>query len=137
MLCGSAGSKSNLAKAAGPEPLRCEAHVEIKMVKSYFWKLNLPKSAHRCGAKHISKSNVLKLDGLGPLFEVRMWFCVAGAMDSAPAQKLAKPVGFCISLKLMAGMERLKSTCKEAFRKQAQCNRHPHQTCQEIRVLIC
>jgi hypothetical protein len=28
-----------------------------------------------------------------------MWFCVAGAMDSAPAQQLAKPVGFCISLK--------------------------------------
>ena len=70
MLCGSAGSKSNLAKAAGPEPLWCEARVEVKMVKSYFWKLNLPKSAHRCGAKHISKSNVLKLDGLGPLFEV-------------------------------------------------------------------
>ena len=30
------------------------------------------KSASRCGAKHISKSKVLKTDGLGPLLEVQM-----------------------------------------------------------------
>ena len=30
------------------------------------------KSARRCGAKHISKSKVLKADGLGTLLEVEM-----------------------------------------------------------------
>ena len=30
------------------------------------------KSGRGCGAKHISKSKVLKTDGLGPLLEVQM-----------------------------------------------------------------
>ena len=38
----------------------------------HFWKLRCRKSARRCGAKHISKSKVLKTDGLGPLLEVEM-----------------------------------------------------------------
>ena len=38
----------------------------------HFWKLRCRKSAHRCGAKHISKSKVLKTGGLGPLLEVEM-----------------------------------------------------------------
>ena len=38
----------------------------------HFWKLRCWKSARRCGAKHISKSKVLKTDGLGPLLEVQM-----------------------------------------------------------------
>ena len=89
-----------------------------------FWKLRCRKSARRCGAKHISKSKVLKTDGLGPLLEVemlkkcttfwreahfevksendglgalldvRMSFCVAGIRDSAPCQKWAKSEGF-------------------------------------------
>ena len=37
----------------------------------HFWKLRCRKSARRCGAKHISKSKVLKTDGLGPLLEVQ------------------------------------------------------------------
>ena len=151
MICGSGGSKSRLAKAAGAEPAgqmrdeklhavvarstfprskctkhhmvgpllevemskKCtplwrEAHFEVKMYKTHhsrttfgscdvekvhavvarstfpsqnvqnttwsdhFWKLRCRKSARRCGAKHISKSKVLKTDGLGPLFEVQM-----------------------------------------------------------------
>ena len=151
MICGSGGSKSRLAKAAGAEPAghrsdeklhavvarstfpsqnvqntsgfgpllevamskKCtplwrEAHFEVKMYKTHqrrttfgscdvekvhavvarstfrsqnvqntpgsdhFWKLRCRKSARRCGAKHISKSNVLKTDGLGPLLEVQM-----------------------------------------------------------------
>ena len=31
---------------------------------------------------------------LGPLLKVQMWFCVAGARDSAPCQKWAKREGF-------------------------------------------
>ena len=38
----------------------------------HFWKLRCRKSARRCGAKHTSKSKVLKTDGPGPLFEVQM-----------------------------------------------------------------
>ena len=152
MICGSGGSKSRLAKAAGADraswpderwkiarrcgakhiskskcanhtrfgpllevemskkctPLWREAHFEVKSVKNWrsrttfgscdvekvhaivarstfrsqnvqntpgpdhFWKLRCRKSARRCGAKHISKSKVLKTDGLGPLLEVQM-----------------------------------------------------------------
>ena len=38
----------------------------------HFLKLRCRKSARRCGAKHISKSKVLKTDGLGPLLEFQM-----------------------------------------------------------------
>ena len=144
MICGSGGSKSRLAKAAGAEPaghrsdeklhavvarstfpsqnvqntsasdhfwkLRCRKsarrcgakhktpgvrttfgswdvekvhavvarstfpsqNVQNTSASDHFWKLRCRKSARRCGAKHISKSKVLKTDGLGPLFEVQM-----------------------------------------------------------------
>ena len=203
MICGSGGSKSRLAKAAGAEPSgqmrwkiarRCgtkhiskskctkhtilgpflevemskkctplwrEAHFEVKMYKAHqvrttfgssdvekehavvarstfqsqnvknttcldhFWKLRCRKSARRCGAKHISKwtctkhtmfgpllevamskgctplrreahfeVNMLETQGFGPLLEVQMSFCVAGARDGAPCQKWAKREGF-------------------------------------------
>ena len=47
-------------------------NVQNTPTSDHFWKLRCRKSARRCGAKHISKSKVLKTDGLGPLFEVRM-----------------------------------------------------------------
>ena len=72
MICGSRGSKSRLAKAAGAEPagqMRDEkVHAVVarstfrsQNVKNtpfldHFWKLRCRKSARRCGAKHISKS---------------------------------------------------------------------------------
>ena len=36
MFCGPTGSQRRLAKVADPEPLRCEAHVDVKMAKSHF-----------------------------------------------------------------------------------------------------
>ena len=57
MICGSGGSKSRLAKAAGAEPsgqMRCR------------------KSACRCGAKHIPKSKCTKHLSVGLLLEVEM-----------------------------------------------------------------
>ena len=75
-ICGSGGSKSRLAKAAGAEPsgqMRDEKlHADV--VRSTFWskkgkntsrsdhmlKLTCRKSARRCGAKHISKVKMLK-----------------------------------------------------------------------------
>ena len=47
-------------------------NVENTSASDHFWKLRCWKSARRCGAKHISKSKVLKTDGLGPLLEVQM-----------------------------------------------------------------
>ena len=88
MICGSGGSKSRLAKAAGAEPAGQMRHEKVHAVvarstfpsqngqntrgSDHFWKLRCRKSARRCGAKHILKSKVLKTDGLGPLLEVRM-----------------------------------------------------------------
>ena len=123
MICGSGGSKSRLAKAAGADPAGhrndeklhavvarstfpsqnvqntpgSDHFLEVMMSKKctplwredarstfpsqnvqntsasdHFWKLRCRKSARRCGAKHISKSKVLKTGGLGPLLEVQM-----------------------------------------------------------------
>ena len=74
MICGSGGSKSRLAKAAGAEPagqMRDEnlhavvarstfrsQNVQSTPGPDHFWKLSCRKSARRCGAKHISKSKV-------------------------------------------------------------------------------
>ena len=88
MICGSRGSKSNLAKAAGAEPagqMRDEKlhavvarstfpsqNVQKPTVSHHFWKLRCRKSARNCGAKHASKSKVSKTHGLRPLLEVEM-----------------------------------------------------------------
>ena len=88
MICGSGGSKSRLAKAAGAEPAgqRSDEKLHAVVARStfpsqnvqntpfsdHFWKLRCQKSARRCGAKRVSKSKVLKTGGLGPLLEVAM-----------------------------------------------------------------
>ena len=88
MICGSGGSKSRLAKAAGAEPAGQRSdeklhavvarstfpsqNVQNTLFSDHFWKLRCQKSARRCGAKRISKSKVLKTGGLGPLLEVAM-----------------------------------------------------------------
>ena len=78
-------SKSNCTKHTRAGPLlecemskKCtpcwrEAHVQVKMYKTQqVWKLRGRKSAHCCGAKHVSKPKMLKTDGLGALLEVQM-----------------------------------------------------------------
>ena len=88
MICGSGGSKSRLAKAAGAEPAgqmrdkKLHAvvarstfpsqNVQNTPVSDHFWKLRCRKSARRCGAKHISKSKYTKHTSVGPLLEVEM-----------------------------------------------------------------
>ena len=88
MICGSRGSKSRLAKAAGAEPsgqMRDEKlhavvarstctsqNVQNAWVLEPFWKLRCRKSARRCGAKHISKSKCTKHTRCGPLLAVEM-----------------------------------------------------------------
>ena len=88
MICGSGGSKSRLAKAAGAEPagqMRDEKvhavvarstfrsqNVQSTPLSDHFWKLRCRKSARLCGAKHISKSKCTKHTRVGPLLEVEM-----------------------------------------------------------------
>ena len=88
MICGSGGSKSRLAKAAGAEPasqMRDEKlhavvarstfpsqNVQNTPVSDHFWKLRCRKSGRRCGAKHISKSKCTKHTSVEPLLEVAM-----------------------------------------------------------------
>ena len=88
MICGSGGSKSRLAKAAGAEPagqMRDEKlhavvarstfrsqDVQNTPAPDHFWKFRCRKSARRCGAKHISKSKCTKHTRFGPLLEVAM-----------------------------------------------------------------
>ena len=103
MICGSGASKSRLAKAVGAEPsgqMRDE-NLHAVVARSTFrspnarntsapehvWKLRCHKSVRRCGAKHISKSKVQKIDGFGELFDVQISFCVAGAWGCEPCQK--------------------------------------------------
>ena len=88
MICGSGGSKSRLAKAAGAEPagqMRDEKlhaivarstfpsqNVQNTPRSDHFWQLRCWKSARRCGAKYISKSKCTKHTILGPLLEVEI-----------------------------------------------------------------
>ena len=86
--CGSGGSKSRLAKAAGAEPAGQMSDEKFHAVvarstfpsqnvqstpgSDLFWKLRCRKSARRCGAKQTSKSKCTKHTMLGPLLEVEM-----------------------------------------------------------------
>ena len=88
MICGSGGSKSRLAKAAGAEASGQMSDEKVHAVvarstfpsqnvqntpwSDHFWKLRCRKSARRCGAKHISKSKCTKHLSFGPLLEVEM-----------------------------------------------------------------
>ena len=88
MICGSGGSKSRLAKAAGAEPAGQMRDEKLHAVvarstfpsqngqntrgSDHFWKLRCRKSARRCGAKHIWKAKCTKHTILGPLLEVPM-----------------------------------------------------------------
>ena len=88
MICGSGGSKSRLAKAAGAEPagqMRDEKlyavvarstfpsqNVQSTPLSDHFWKVRCQKSARCCGAKHISKSKCTKHTVVGPLLQGEM-----------------------------------------------------------------
>ena len=103
MICGSGGSKSTLAKAAGAEPagqMRDEKlhavvarsafpsqNVQNTPGSDHFWKLRCRKSARRCGAKHISKSKCTKLNRFGPLKLRCRKVHAVGVRSTFPSQK--------------------------------------------------
>ena len=88
MICGSGGSKSKLAKAAGAEPAGQMRDKKLHAVvargtlpsqnvqgtpfSDHFWKWRCRKSVRRCGAKRIFKSKRTKHTNVGPLLEVEM-----------------------------------------------------------------
>ena len=88
MFCGSGGSKSRLAKAAGAEASGQMRDEKVHTVvarstfrsekcqntpcSEHFWKLRCRKRARLCGAKHISKSKCTKHTMVGALLEVEM-----------------------------------------------------------------
>ena len=88
MICGSGGSKSRLAKAAGAELAGQMSDEKLHSVvarstfpsqnvqntpwSDHFWQLRCRKSARRCGAKHISKWKCTKHLSVGPLLAVEM-----------------------------------------------------------------
>ena len=69
------GALLEVAMSKKCTPLWCEADFEVKMlntpVSEHVWKFRCPKSAHSCGAKHISKQKCFKKTGA--LLEVEMW----------------------------------------------------------------
>ena len=88
MTCGSGGSKSRLARAAGAEPsgqmrdeqlhaivgrstFRCEK-VKRTSHPRHFWTLGCEKNGCRCGAKHIPKRTSKKHLTFGPLLVFEM-----------------------------------------------------------------
>ena len=104
MICGSGGSKSSLAKAAGAEPTgqmrdeklhavvarsTCASQKCKRLTVSEHFKLRCSKSAHRCGVKHISKSRCTKHTNVGPLLEVelRKKMHAVVARSTFPSQK--------------------------------------------------
>ena len=134
MSCGSGGSKSRLAKAADAEPsgqMRDEKlhaivaqstcpsqNVQSTPGLDRFWKLRCRKSAHRCGAKHISKSKVLKTDGLGPLLEVEMLKkCTTFWREAHFEAKSGKNDG------LVAPLDVRMSFCVAGIRDSAPCQK--------------
>ena len=100
-ICGSTGSKSRLATAAGEEPAgqmrdekiarRCSAkHISKHLSSGPLLEVEMSKKctplwreAHfeRCGASE------KKGEGYGALLDVQMSFCLAGVSDCAPCQK--------------------------------------------------
>ena len=90
-------------------------NVQSTPCSEHFWNLRCWKCERSCGAKHVSKSRVLKTDGFGALLDAQMWFRVAGAGDCAPCQKWAKREGFLAFPKTMAGVGQLKRIWKDAL----------------------
>ena len=89
MICGSGGSKSRLAKAAGAEPCSwpderwkiarrcgakhiCKSKCTKDLVLGALLEVGMSKKCTACGAKHISKSKCTKHSRFGPFLEVEM-----------------------------------------------------------------
>ena len=78
MICGSAGSKSNLVKAGAEGAVekiarRCSEKHIFKSKCTKHTRFGPLLDARRCSEKHIFNSKCTKHCRFGPLFEVAMW----------------------------------------------------------------
>ena len=148
MICGSGGSKSRLAKAAGAE-------LSGQMRDDERW-----KAARRCGAEHISKAKCIKHTSSGPLLEVEtskkftpLWrkahfevkmlkalharttfkgsdvFLRGRRTGFCTLPKVSKTWGFCSISKRWQAWEIWRGSAKMHFPWHAQYKRHVHQSC--------
>ena len=108
MICGSGGSKSRLAKAAGAEPAgqRRDEKLHAVVARStfpsqnvkntrgadHFWHLRRRKSARRCGAKHISKLKTLGVRTTFGTWDVEIVHAVV-ARSTLPSQNVKNTRG--------------------------------------------
>ena len=111
MIWGSGGSKSRLAKAAGPEPsgqMRDEkAHAVVARStfpsqnvqntprSDHFWKLRCRKSACRCGAKADLEVKMLKTPGVRTTFGGSDVASRGRRKGLCTLSKVSKTWGFC------------------------------------------
>ena len=132
MICGSGGSKSRLAKAAGADPagqMRDEKvhavvarstfpsqNVQNTPGSDHFWKLRCRKSARRCGAKHISKSKCTKHTILGPLLHAVV------ARSTFPSQNVQNTPGSDHFLKLRC--RKSARRCGAKHMSKSKCTKH-------------
>jgi len=115
-----------------------ETHFQVKMYKTRQRRTTFGswcrKSARWGGARSTFPSQCTKHTMFGPFLKVQMWFCVAGARDSACSHKWAERAGFVALPKTMASVGH--GSGKMKFTWQAQYKRHIHQRCSEVRALI-
>ena len=116
---------SRLAKAAGAQPAAQISDENLHAVvtqstfpsqnfakltaSGHFWKLRCPKSACRCGAKHMSESTVQKMKGSGPILTLRCRFAWQ-AQRTMNRKKWARPVGFVAVSTISATLDYTTST---------------------------
>ena len=97
-----------------------KAHFQAKMYKAHharntFGSWDVEKVYTVVARSRFPSQNVKSTTCLGWLLKIQMWFCVAGAKDSAPCQKWTKREGFVTFSKTMAGVGHLKRIWKDAF----------------------
>ena len=87
-----------------------------------FWKLRCSKSARRCGAKHVSKSKMVKMTVSDHFWALRCWKSTRRSQNGKNTPRSDHfwqasffykiEVGFVGASKTMAGVRRLKRICK-------------------------
>ena len=102
----------------------------------HFWRFRCQKSARRCGAKHISKSEVQKTEGSEHFLTFRCRFVwqahgIAHLVKSEQNVKVLWHVQ-----KRWQAWDIWRRSAKIHFPWQAQYKRHVHQSCYEVRALI-
>ena len=142
MICGSGGLKSRLAKAAGAmwSDERWKLHAIVARstfpsqnakgtpTSDHFSKLRCRRSAHRCGAKHISNSKGTKHTNAGPLFgswdvEKVQAFVAWSTYPSQNVQSTPHSKHFwklrCWKIARRCGVKHIsKSKCRRRFRER-------------------